>query len=72
MYKYLITAIIIALFAGCSAPKPATAPSWYTTLPKDFNFIYATGASSDDLKAKKQAIATLREQIKKELDGAFV
>ncbi len=72
MYKYLITAIIIALFAGCSAPKPKTVPSWYTTLPKDFNFIYATASNSDDLKAKKQAIAKLRSQINKELDDAFI
>ncbi len=72
MYKYLITAIIIALFAGCSAPRPKTAPSWYTTVPKDFNFIYATASSSDDLKAKKQAVAKLRSQINEELDNAFV
>jgi len=71
MYKYIITAIIIALFAGCSAPKPETPPSWYTTLPKDFNFIYATAASSSKVTAKKLAIASLRKQINTQLDDAF-
>jgi len=72
MFKYIITAIIIAFFAGCSAPKPKTAPLWYTTLPKDFNFIYATAASTDEAKAKKIAIASLRTQINNELNDAFI
>ena len=71
MFKYIITAIIIALFAGCSAPKAKRAPLWYTTLPKDFNFIYATAASTDEGKAKKLAIASLRTQINQELNSAF-
>ena len=71
MYKYLLTLIIVAIFAGCSAPKPKTAPSWYTTLPKDFNFFYAKGADKDVAKAKKKAIASLRSQINAELNNAF-
>ncbi len=72
MYKYLLTALIIAFFAGCSAPKPETPPSWYTTLPTDFNFIYAKGSGANVDIAKKKAIASLRQQINKALDDAFI
>lgn len=71
MYKYLLGAIIITIFAACSAPKPKTVPSWYTTMPKDFNFFYAIGAGKDVDKAKKKAIASLRMQINTELNNAF-
>lgn len=71
MFKYLLSAIIIAFFAACSAPKPETKPSWYTTLPKDFNFFYATGADKNIDKAKKKAVASLRQQINEELNNNF-
>ena len=71
MYKYLLTALIIAIFTACSAPKPDSEPSWYTTIPKDFNFFYATGSDIDVSKAKKKAIASLRMQINTELNNAF-
>lgn len=71
MFKYLLSAIIIAFFTACSAPKPETKPSWYTTLPKDFNFFYATGADKNIDKAKKKAVASLRQQINEELNNNF-
>ena len=71
MYKYLLTAIIIAMFTACSAPKPKTPPAWYTTMPKDFNFLYAVGAGKDVSKAKKKAIASLRMHINTQLDNSF-
>ena len=71
MYKYIITAIIIAIFAGCSAPKPKHAPSWYTSPPKDFKFIYSVASGESLTHAKNKAIINLREQIQKDLDSVF-
>jgi len=71
MYKYLLTAIIVAIFAGCSAPKPERAPSWYTTVPKDFNYFYAKGSDVNADRAKKKAIAALRENLHAELNSSF-
>ena len=71
MYKYLLTAIIIAIFAGCSAPKPETAPSWYTTLPKDNKNFYAVASAKNILLAEKKAMISLRENLQHELDKEF-
>ncbi|MCW8837079.1 MAG: hypothetical protein OQJ77_03430 [Thiovulaceae bacterium] len=71
MYKYIITAIIIAIFAGCSAPKPKHAPSWYTSLPKDYKFFYSVASGETTSHAKNKAIVNLRKLIQKEMDSVF-
>ena len=71
MYKYIVTAIIVALFAGCSSPKPKHAPSWYTSVPKDFNFIYSVAAGKSVSHAKNKAIVNLRKQIQNDIDSVF-
>jgi len=72
MYKYIITAILIALFAGCSAPKPKHAPAWFTSVPKDTTYIYAVGSAKTLSHAKNKAIASLRQKMKNEMDSPFV
>lgn len=72
MYKYIFTAIIIALFVGCSVPKPDKAPLWYTSLPQDTQFFYATGYGINKLKAKNNAISNLRTGINYDLDKVFL
>ena len=71
MYKNILLAMIIAIFAGCSAPKPAQKPAWFTSPPKDFKNFYAIGSGETKHKAKNVAIASLREQINFELDASF-
>ncbi|EDZ61747.1 hypothetical protein SMGD1_0832 [Sulfurimonas gotlandica GD1] len=71
MYKNILFAVIIAIFAGCSAPKPQQAPSWFTNLPKDYKNFYAVAAASDETKAKSIAINELRKNIIKDLDASF-
>jgi hypothetical protein len=71
MLKYIITAILIAFLAACSAPKPKHAPSWYTSPPKDFQFFYSVAAGSSIANAKNKAIVNLRKQIATDLDSAF-
>ena len=72
MYKYLITAIIVAIFAGCSAPKPTHAPVWYTSPPKDFNFFYSVASGKNIKHAKNKAILNLRKQIQSDIDSVFI
>ncbi|PHQ65454.1 MAG: hypothetical protein COB99_03985 [Sulfurimonas sp.] len=71
MYKKILLAIIIAIFAGCSAPKPEHAPSWYTNPPKDYKNFYAVASASDETKVKSIAINVLRQNINKDLDASF-
>ena len=71
MYKNLLIAIIITIFAGCSAPKPEKEPIWYTTPPKDNTNFYAVATSSSEAKAKNLAILSLRENINADLDASF-
>ena len=73
MYKNILIAFIIAIFAGCSAPapKPETQPSWYTSKPKDYNNFYAVASSADVDKAKKIAINSLRTEILSDLNSMF-
>ena len=71
MYKILLTALLIAFFAGCSAPKPKTPPTWYTSPPQDFNYFYAVGAADEEIKARNIAILSLRELLAKEMSNAF-
>ncbi|MCD6258483.1 MAG: hypothetical protein J7J31_02655 [Helicobacteraceae bacterium] len=71
MYKILLTALLIAFFAGCSAPKPKTPPTWYTSPPQDFNYFYAVGAADEEIKARNIAILSLRELLAKEMITAF-
>ena len=72
MYKYILAVIIIAIFIGCSAPKPEKPPVWYTSPPQDFKFFYITSSGTTQLKAKNKAFATLRAQINFDLDKAFI
>nr|MDA3908900.1 hypothetical protein [Sulfurimonas sp.] len=67
----ILLAIIIAIFAGCSAPKPEQAPSWYTNPPKDYKNFYEVAAASDETKVKSVAINTLRQNIIRDLDASF-
>lgn len=71
MYKNLLLVIIIAIFAGCSAPKPEQTPSWYTNPPKDFKNFYAVAAASNEQKAKNIAINTLRQNINKDIESSL-
>ncbi len=71
MYKNIIISLIIAIFAGCSAPKPDTKPNWYLVPPKDFNNFYAVGSGADISGAKNRAIASLRENFTTELNSEF-
>lgn len=71
MYKTLLIALLVAFFAGCSAPKPKTPPTWYTSPPHDFNYFYAVGASDEEMKARNIAILSLRELLAKEMITAF-
>jgi hypothetical protein len=71
MYKTLLIALLVAFFAGCSAPKPKTPPTWYTSPPQDFNYFYAVGASDEEMKARNIAILSLRELLAKEMVTAF-
>ena len=70
-YKLFFIALLIGLFAGCSAPKPETKPAWFTSPPQDYKFFYAVGTGETQVKAKKRAIASLREQLKLKLDEGF-
>lgn len=71
MYRNLLIAIIIAIFAGCSAPKPKQPPSWYTNLPKDYKNFYAVASANSQAKAKNLALHSLRKNINIELDALF-
>lgn len=71
MYKNIIISIVIAIFAGCSAPKPETKPNWYLVAPKDFNNFYALGSGADIKSAKGRALASLRENLNRELNAEF-
>ena len=71
MYKYIITAILIAIFTGCSAPKPKHAPSWYTSPPKDFKYFYSTASGNSITHAKNKAIANMRKVIQDDIDAVF-
>lgn len=71
MYKNILLTIIIAIIAGCSAPKPEQAPSWYTNIPQDDKLFYAVGASSTIDKAKKNAIASMRENLAGQINNSL-
>ncbi len=71
MYKNIIISIIIAIFAGCSAPKPDTKPNWYLFPEKDFNNFYAVGSGADINDAQNRAVASLRENLYTELNAEF-
>ncbi|MFT7003274.1 MAG: hypothetical protein ACJAWW_000620 [Sulfurimonas sp.] len=71
MYKNLLIILIIALFAGCSNPKPQQIPSWYTNPPKDYKNFYAVASAQNKMKAKNLAINALRKNINTELDASF-
>jgi len=72
MYKNILLAILVAFIAGCSQPKPEKIPSWYTNVPKDYKLFYAVGASDTQDKAKKIAIASMRENLTKEVNKLFL
>ncbi|MEA2091410.1 MAG: hypothetical protein U9O83_03470 [Campylobacterota bacterium] len=71
MYKNILLALIIAIFAGCSAPKPKLQPSWYTNPPKDYKNFYAVATANNDAVAKNLATLSLRESINADLDSSF-
>ncbi len=71
IYRFVFVAILIAIFAGCSAPKPITKPLWYTSPPQDYQFFYATGSGETLKKAKNKAISSLRNQLNAKLDAEF-
>lgn len=73
MYKNILIAFIIAIFAGCSAPapKPETQPSWYTSKPKDYNNFYAVASAVDGEKAKRIAMNSIRTEILSDLNAMF-
>jgi len=72
MYKHILTVIIIAIFIGCSAPKPEKLPTWYTYPPQDLQHFYATGSGINQIKAKNNAISNLRATINYDLDKVFL
>lgn len=59
------------MVTGCSAPKPKHPPKWYTTVPKDSKFIYAVGASETIDEAKTDAVGSMRESLKLQVDNLF-
>ena len=63
MFKHLLLALIIALFAGCSKPEPKTLPSWYTNPPQDYMNIYAVALDKDPVKAKNKAVLNMRQAL---------
>ncbi len=71
VYRFVFIAIVMAIFAGCSAPKPETKPLWYTSPPQDYQFFYATGSGETLKKAKNKAISSLRNQLITKLDAEF-
>ena len=72
MYKHILTAIIITLFIGCSAPSPEKLPTWYTSPPQDLQYFYATGSGINHINAKNNAISNLRTTLNYNLDKAFL
>lgn len=71
MYKNIILSIVIAIFAGCSAPKPDTKPNWYLVPAKDFNNFYAVGSGADINSAQSRAVVSLRKNFYTELNAEF-
>ncbi len=71
LYKHIVIALIIAIFAGCSAPKPQTKPLWFTNPPKDFKCYYEVGEANSLSKAKNIAVFALRNKLNKELNNNF-
>ena len=71
MYKNILFAIIVAIFAGCSAPEPMQKPSWYTNPPKDYKNFYAVASAKSEAKAKNLATLSLRQNINADLDASF-
>ncbi|MBU1989262.1 hypothetical protein KJ691_00810 [bacterium] len=72
LYKNILFAFIIALFAGCStAPAPKTLPDWFIAPPQHYEFFYAVGAGEDTQKAKNIAIYSLRKMLIAELNAKF-
>ena len=71
MYKNILLAIIVAIISGCSAPKPDKAPSWYTNVETDYKLYYAVGVSDTVIKAKKNAIVSMRNSLNNELNKLF-
>ncbi len=72
LYKSIVIALIIAFFAGCSAPKPQTKPLWFTHPPKDFRCYYSVGEANSANKAKNIALFALRNKLNKELNENFL
>ncbi len=71
MHKNIILALIISLIAGCSAPQPKGLPSWYTSVPQDYNYFYAVGSGADLFKAKNSAVLSLRKSLLDALNYEF-
>ncbi len=71
MYKSILLAIIITIFAGCGQPDVPQEPAWFTSPPKDFNKFYAVGAAYDESKAKNIAALSLRDRLLSDLNNAF-
>ncbi len=72
MYKNILITILFILIAGCSKPTPEKTPSWYTNIPQDYKIFYAVGASDTQEKAKKIAIASMRESLTMEVNKLFL
>ncbi len=71
MFKSILLAIIITIFAGCGKPEVPQRPAWFTSPPKDFNNFYAVASAISESKAKNIAISSLREELNQDLDKAF-
>ncbi|MBW6487741.1 hypothetical protein [Sulfurimonas sp.] len=72
MYKNIFLSLfIVAIIAGCSAPKPEVAPEWYTNVPSDSKLYYAVGASDSKDNSTKAAIESMAESLGAKVAGKF-
>ncbi len=71
MYKSILLALIITIFAGCGQPDTPQRPVWFTSPPKDFDKYYSVGRAVNAQKAQNIATIALREKLNSDLDNSF-
>lgn len=70
MYKFLLL-IISVVFIGCGTPNPNEKPQWFTDIPVDSEYIYATGMADTQEKAKLNAISNIKIKLSESINDAF-
>lgn len=70
MYKFLLL-IISIVFIGCGTPNPNEKPQWFTDVPVDSEYIYATGIADTQEKAKLNAISNIKVKLSESINNSF-